>query len=236
MYETTKRNGEIYAARQTGESCASIGKRYGISGSRVKQICVNIERGFRNSDGKKMERAFISFGGSYGKQILIILRTNGIYKLELLKEIPDAELMKIKGIGNNAIQVIHRVIEQKELFTDRDNSRRNQDIYEAHKNGESLRSIGERYYMTGENVRKICLRTERKLMRSTKGIDPLMDACMEKAESERLAVMTYNRIRWGGYDTIEKLKEANPSHEEVMRFRHTGVKIAEIIMKIIKEC
>jgi DNA-directed RNA polymerase sigma subunit (sigma70/sigma32) len=59
-YGKVSRNLEIFAARDAGETLASIGKRYGITFERVRQICAREERRRRWQQRYKIQQATLN--------------------------------------------------------------------------------------------------------------------------------------------------------------------------------
>jgi DNA-directed RNA polymerase sigma subunit (sigma70/sigma32) len=59
-YGKVSRNLEIFAARNAGETLASIGKRHGITFERVRQICAREERRRKLQQGYEAQQAALN--------------------------------------------------------------------------------------------------------------------------------------------------------------------------------
>lgn len=112
----------------------------------------------------------------------------------------------------------------------RDINKRNAEMYEAMQNGETFKSIGARYGVCGTTVRDACWRHERLLQRQH---DPLWNACVKHCDSDTFALRLYNTLILKGFSTIEKLREAKLTDDDMLKMRNVGRKSINVIRKII---
>lgn len=119
MNDNKQRDKEIYEARQKGETYTSIGRRYGISTERVRQICVKAEYNIKhkehlNSDPLWHACLRVALCRDAASKVYNILRRNGFTSIEELKStnLSDDDINNIRNVGPKIATFIRNIIEE----------------------------------------------------------------------------------------------------------------------------
>lgn len=108
--EQRNRNVDILRKQRLGRSYVSIAKEYGLSESRIRQICDHVRREERRipMDIYEIEFACHELDASQGmnKRIQNALAKYGLDKNNRWRRLDHSQLMEIPGLGAKAVEII----------------------------------------------------------------------------------------------------------------------------------
>ena len=110
------RNEQIRAEKKQGFQYRELAAKYGISETRVRQIC---SESFRYVTQSPFYSDFEEYGNIGCKICACLMKANIDTKEKLIKLVKTGKIKKIKGIGTQCIDIILKVYEKDIYDTDR---------------------------------------------------------------------------------------------------------------------
>ena len=110
-YMIRERNELIKAEKENGATYKELAEKYGISYSRVKQICDRIER-LRKIEQNPIYSDFKSYGAN-GTRIYNVLKMAGVdTKEQIIELMKSGEIMKINNFGETCFHMVCEVYKE----------------------------------------------------------------------------------------------------------------------------